>query len=160
MCIFAGWTGSVKSLTLVMLNKLRCHAHFQFSANQIIWSRLLIWIHILNGKQCRSRSVGFLETNWSGSTRLQRQDISGFSRTKVNTHWADSIDDKIVVIYLPWQTAWNVKLNFEGKIDKYFKLLCAKRFTQHSKSKYCSHIYLKDTFSCDMVHYIFCSHLL
>ena len=46
-------------LTLVMLNKLRCHAHFQFSANQIIWSSLLIQIQILNGKQCRSRSVGF-----------------------------------------------------------------------------------------------------
>ena len=46
-------------LTLVMLNKLRCHAHFQFSANQITWSRLLIQIHIHNGKQCRSRSVGF-----------------------------------------------------------------------------------------------------
>ena len=25
-------------------------------------------IHILNCKQCRSRSVGFLEANWSGST--------------------------------------------------------------------------------------------
>ena len=25
-------------------------------------------IHILNGKQCRSRSVGFLDANWSGST--------------------------------------------------------------------------------------------
>ena len=47
-------------LTLVMLNKFRCHAHFQFSASQITWSRLLIQIHILNdGKQCRSRSVGF-----------------------------------------------------------------------------------------------------
>ena len=43
-------------LTLVMLNKLR---FFQFSANQITWSRLLIQIHILSGKQCRSRSVGF-----------------------------------------------------------------------------------------------------
>ena len=50
------------SLTLVMLNKLRCHAHFQFSANQITWSRLLIQIHILNGKQCRSRSVGFFRS--------------------------------------------------------------------------------------------------
>ena len=47
------------ALTLVMLNKLRWHAHFQLSANQITWSRLLIQIHILNGKQCRSRSVGF-----------------------------------------------------------------------------------------------------
>ena len=46
-------------LTLVMLNKLICHTHFQFLANQTTWSRLLIQIHILNGKQCRSRSVGF-----------------------------------------------------------------------------------------------------
>ena len=47
-------------LTLAMLNKLRYHAHFQFSANQITWSRLSIKIFILNGKQCRSRSVGQL----------------------------------------------------------------------------------------------------
>ena len=33
--------------------------YFQFSANQITWSRLLLWILILYGKQCRSRSVGF-----------------------------------------------------------------------------------------------------
>ena len=37
-------------LTLVLLNKLRCHAHFLFSANQITWSRLLIQIQILTGK--------------------------------------------------------------------------------------------------------------
>ena len=37
-------------LTLVMLNELRCHAHFWLSANQIPWSRLLINIHIVNGK--------------------------------------------------------------------------------------------------------------
>ena len=49
-------------LTLVMLNKLNCHAHFQFSANQITWSKLLIQIHLLNGKQCRSRSVGFFRS--------------------------------------------------------------------------------------------------
>ena len=42
-------------LTLVMLK--RCHSHFQFSANRITWSRLLIQIHILNGKQCRSRQL-------------------------------------------------------------------------------------------------------
>ena len=48
--------------TLVMLNKLRCHAHFQFSANQITWSRLLIKIHVLNGIQNRSRSVGFFRS--------------------------------------------------------------------------------------------------
>ena len=49
------------NLTLVLLNKLRCHTLFKFSANQITWSRLLIQIHILNGKQCRSRSVGFFK---------------------------------------------------------------------------------------------------
>ena len=48
-----------RDLTLVLLNKLRCHAYFQFSANQITWSSLLIQTHILNGKQCRFRSVGF-----------------------------------------------------------------------------------------------------
>ena len=50
------------------MNKLRCHALFKFSANRITWSRLLIEIHILNGKQYRSRSVGFWEANWSGSS--------------------------------------------------------------------------------------------
>ena len=44
-----------ETLTLVLLNKLRCRTHFYFSANQITWSRLLIQIHILNGKQSRSR---------------------------------------------------------------------------------------------------------
>ena len=45
-----------------MLNKLRYHTHFWFSANQITWSKLLTEIHILNGKQCRSRSVGFFRS--------------------------------------------------------------------------------------------------
>ena len=42
-----------------MLNKLRCHTHLQILADQIAWSSLLIQIHMLNVKQCRSRSVGF-----------------------------------------------------------------------------------------------------
>ena len=46
-------------LTLVMLDKLRCHIHFKFSDSHITWSRLLIQIHFLIDKQCRSRSVGF-----------------------------------------------------------------------------------------------------
>ena len=66
-------------LTLVLLNKLRCHAHFYFPANHITWSRVLIWIHVLKGKQCRSRSAD-LDLHC-----LQRQDISGFSRTRVNS---------------------------------------------------------------------------
>ena len=49
-------------LTLVLLNKLRCHTHFLFSANHITWSRLWIQIHMLKDKQCRSRSVGFFRS--------------------------------------------------------------------------------------------------
>ena len=51
------WEREHIRLTLAMLNKLRCHAHFKFWANQITYSRLLIKNHILNGKQYRSRSV-------------------------------------------------------------------------------------------------------
>ena len=53
---------AIYRLTLVMLNKLRCHTHFLCTANQITWSRLLILVHILNDKQCRSRSVGFFRS--------------------------------------------------------------------------------------------------
>ena len=49
-------------LILVLLNKLRRHAYFLFSANQITWSKLFIQIQILNNKQCRSRSVGFFRS--------------------------------------------------------------------------------------------------
>ena len=35
-------------LTLLMLYKLRCHAHFQFPAYQITWSGFSIEIHIFN----------------------------------------------------------------------------------------------------------------
>ena len=59
---FTSFPYSIFELTLVLLNKLRCHTLFKFSANQITWSRLLIWIHILNGKQCRSRSVSFFRS--------------------------------------------------------------------------------------------------
>ena len=77
---------------LFMLNKLRCHAHFFLSANQIAWSRLLIQIHTLNGKQCRSRLVGFWRSQliWI-YTLLQSQDISRFSRTKVNISYSPQI---------------------------------------------------------------------
>ena len=43
-----------------MLNKLP-HP-LLLLANQIVWSRLLIQICILNDKQCRSRSVGFFRS--------------------------------------------------------------------------------------------------
>ena len=73
----------VSTLTLVMLNKLRCHTHFQLSANQITWSRLLIQIHILNDKQCRSRTVSFFKPTCVDLHCLQRCGISRFSRTRV-----------------------------------------------------------------------------
>ena len=38
----------IYKLNLVMLNKLICHAHFQFPANQITWSWFLTEIHIFN----------------------------------------------------------------------------------------------------------------
>ena len=37
----------------------------------------MIWIHILNGKQCRSRSVGFFRSQHLDLHCLQRLDISG-----------------------------------------------------------------------------------
>ena len=52
-------TPAPTALILVLLNKLRRHTHFYFSANQITLSRLFLYSHILKGKQCRSRSVGF-----------------------------------------------------------------------------------------------------
>ena len=49
-------------LTHVLLNKLRCHTYFQFTANQITSSGFLLKICIPNGKQCRSRSIGFFRS--------------------------------------------------------------------------------------------------
>ena len=99
-----------------MLNKLRCHTHFLFSAIQITWCRLLIQIHILNDKQCRSKSVGLKPTDLDLHC-FQRQGISGFSRTRIKileehekylllacTHSNDS--DQLV--YLHWPVfAWH-----------------------------------------------------
>ena len=42
--------------------KMSCGAHFWFSANQITWFGLLLWLHILNDKQCKSRSVAFFRS--------------------------------------------------------------------------------------------------
>ena len=70
--------------TLAMPNKLRCHAHYYFSANQITSSRLLIQIHILNVKQCRSWSVGFWRSQLIWIYTVCKGSISGFSRSRVN----------------------------------------------------------------------------
>ena len=53
-----------------MLNKLRCHTHFQLSAHQIAWSRLLIQIHTLNHKQCRRSQLIWIYTVCKGRAYL------------------------------------------------------------------------------------------
>ena len=74
----------LKAKVLPLLNKLRCHAHFQLSANLITWSRVLTQIHILNDKQDRSRKVGFFKPIDLDLHCLQRWSISWLSRTRVN----------------------------------------------------------------------------
>ena len=81
-------------LTLVMLHKLRCHAHFKLSANQTTWSRLLIQIYMLNGKQCRSRSFGFWEANWSGSTLFAKAGYIQVQQDKVKS-MLQSLSEKL-----------------------------------------------------------------
>ena len=75
-------------LTLVMLNKLRCHAHFYFLANQIIWSGFLIEIHIFNNKQCRSRSTG--------STLFAKTGHVVFSKRRVKSQTGQTGDQEVV----------------------------------------------------------------
>ena len=55
-------------MTLVMLNKFRCHTHFLLSFSQITWSKLLIQIHILNGKHADPDQLASEEATWSGAT--------------------------------------------------------------------------------------------
>ena len=82
------------SWNLVLLNKLRCHTHFKFSANQITWSRLLIQNLILNGKQCRSRSVGIFRSQliWIYTVCKDRTYLgsAGLGWSSLNLH--DCID--------------------------------------------------------------------
>ena len=54
-------------ISFVMLNKIRCHAHFYFSANQITWSTLLIQIPIFNDSVDPDQ-LASSEANWSWST--------------------------------------------------------------------------------------------
>ena len=67
-----------------------CHAEMKMPlpllifSQSITWSRLSIQIHIPNDKQCRSRSVGFFRSQLIWIYSLQRQGISGFTRTRVN----------------------------------------------------------------------------
>ena len=52
-----------------MLNKLRCHAHFKFSANQIPWSIFFLYrFTYIMANSADSDQLAFEEANWSGTT--------------------------------------------------------------------------------------------
>ena len=58
-----------------MLNKLRCQAHFLFSANQMTWPRLLI--QMTNSEepdQLASSELASSEANWSGCTLFAKEE--------------------------------------------------------------------------------------
>ena len=78
-----------------MLNKLRCHAHFLFPANQITWSEFLTEIHIFNDKQCRSKSVGFFRSQliWIYTVCYDRHVVFSKRRVKLNKNdkWRHSL---------------------------------------------------------------------
>ena len=66
-------------LTLVMLNKSRCHTQFYFLANQITWIGFLLEIHIFNVKTVQ------IQISWQKPTDLdlhclQRQGTSCSAR--------------------------------------------------------------------------------
>ena len=90
-------------LILIMLNKLKCNTHFWFSTNQITWSRLLIQIHILNDKQCRSRSDGFWRSQliWIYSVSEDRTyPGSAGPGLTFAMQWANLADNKTDDIFL------------------------------------------------------------
>ena len=70
-------------VNLVLLNKLRCHAHFWFSASQITWSLLLLHICTLNGNSADTDQLASSEVTDLDLHCLQRQGVSRFSRTRV-----------------------------------------------------------------------------
>ena len=77
------------SLSLVMLNKLRCHTHFKFSASHITWSRIVdtnshAYIMTNSADPDQLASWLFQKPTDLDLLCLHRQGISGFSRIMVN----------------------------------------------------------------------------
>ena len=66
-------------LTLVMLNKLRCHTHFQFSPNQITWSGCWYTFTYWMTNSADPDQLASSEANWSGSTLFAK---AGYIRVK------------------------------------------------------------------------------
>ena len=66
-----------------MLNKLKCHTHAYFSANQITWFVLLIQFTHLIPNSVDPDQLASSEANWSGSTlfaqagHIQAQEDQG-----------------------------------------------------------------------------------
>ena len=80
------WIWKMGCLTLVMLNKLRCHSHFQFSANQMLdpgsWYKF-IYMYWMTNSADQDQKPTDLDLHC-----LQRQCISGLSIRRVNqTVW-------------------------------------------------------------------------
>ena len=116
-------------LTLLMLNKLRCHAHFQFPANQITWSEFLIDIHIFNDKL--QIQISWLLKNPTdldlhcllrqGKRRVNLyHSVGKLSRPKTNSSFSNLPRKCTLTFYanclLRRQFVWNVKSHFLGKI--------------------------------------------
>ena len=72
-------------LTLARLNKLRCHAHSYFPANQITWSGFLIEILYLMTNCADPDQLASSEANWSGSPLFAKTEHVVFSKRMVNT---------------------------------------------------------------------------
>ena len=69
-------------LTLVMLNRLRCHTQFKFSANPITLSRLMIQSHIINDS-ADDAAADLKKPIDLDLHYFQMQGMSGLSRTRV-----------------------------------------------------------------------------
>ena len=91
MCVYgyhsyAMWVLSRKGLlTLVMLNELRCHTHFYFSANQFTWYKFKYWM----ANSADLQKLTDLDLYW-----LQGQGISRFSWTRFKKHLEGSVVTK------------------------------------------------------------------
>ena len=63
---------SSSTLTFVLLNKLRCHAHFKFSANQILDPDCCYKFTYFMANSADPDQLASSEANWSGSTMFAK----------------------------------------------------------------------------------------
>ena len=128
-------------LTLVLLNKLRCHTLFKFSANQITCSDC--WYKFNTEWQTVQIQISWLLKKPTDLDLhcLQRQVISGFSRTRVNLmhvvyKWNLRLDaaltrkNKIAFIGTHIQRVFSICMHFFGTLHlcRYTKRLPLQHF--------------------------------